>query len=476
MEYGTAIVWLRRDLRLDDNRALECALNNSRIVLCVYIQPSCEEGPMMGAASRWWLHHSLEELRDKLSLRNIKLVLLSGDPESKLSELCALSQAEAVFWNRCYEPTSVSRDTRIKEELRQRGIDVRSFAGDLLIEPWQLFSKSGTPYLVFTPFWKSLVTKLEDELELFPAGVVGNEVGVEPPEYGLELSDLRLLPQPNWAGGLERSWVPGENSAKQMLSKAIAGVVDSYEFNRDIPSINGTSRLSPHLHFGEISVKRVWQQVTQAISGGEVSQERATCFLRQLAWREFACHLLFHFPETVDNPLKKEFAKFPWESDSSYLRAWQTGHTGYPIVDAGMRELWATGWMHNRVRMICGSFLVKHLLQPWQDGAKWFWDTLVDADLANNTLGWQWIAGCGADAAPYFRVFNPVLQSKKFDASGEYIRRWVKELRDLPAKAIHEPWKASSEHRVSDYPGPIVDLDLGRQRALRAYDKIKRAG
>jgi deoxyribodipyrimidine photo-lyase len=368
-----------------------------------------------------------------------------------LERLIAETGAAAVYWNRRYEPVVIARDTAIKSALGGRGIRVETFNAATLFEPHTIRSKSTErPFQVFSAFWK---TCLSQPAPAAPQAAP-KRLGV-PASWpkSLELSELKLEPESNWASGFRSVWNPGEPGASEVLKRFVRSRLNDYPRERDRPDHTGTSRMSPHLHFGEISPRRTWHEINKA-----KSEEPADCYLRELGWREFAYHLLFHFPQTTNRPLRAEFQAFPWRSDSALLKKWQRGKTGYPLVDAGMRELWATGWMHNRVRMVAASFLTKHLRINWEEGAYWFWDTLVDADLANNTLGWQWTAGCGADAAPYFRIFNPVRQRERFDPDSEYIRRWVPELR------LGEP-----------YPAPIVDHDIARREALVAFQRIRKS-
>jgi deoxyribodipyrimidine photo-lyase len=386
--------------------------------------------------------------------------------------------AQTVFWNRRYEPTAVERDAEIKAELRARGVRVECYSGNLLFEPCAIRNTAGKPFQVFTPFWKTCTAFTE------PATPLRAPSHLPTPEQwpiSVPLASLRLEPTIDWVGGIRTTWTPGEAGARRELQRFLNSAVTDYAEQRDRPDATYTSRLSPYLHSGEVSPRHIWYTVRNITAKQPVKQRGTEAFLRQLGWREFAHHLLLHFPHTVDQPLRAEFADFPWRESRTDLRAWQRGHTGYPLVDAGMRELWATGWMHNRVRMVAASFLVKHLLLPWQAGARWFWDTLVDGDLANNTLGWQWVAGCGADAAPYFRIFNPVAQGEKFDANGDYVRRWVPELSRLPAAWIHKPWEAPTsvlrEAGVklgSTYPEPIVKHHSARIRALAALATLKK--
>lgn len=465
------IVWFRQDLRLQDNPALLAAARRGA-VLPVYLLDDAGEGPWaMGAASRWWLHHSLDSLGADLRERGSRLVLGRGGSSALLRSLVGQSGADAVFWNRRYEPAAIARDAAIKAELADAGVEARSFAASVLFEPHTVRNKSGGPFQVFTPFWKHCLALKVDPPERLPAGRLAGPAEW-PPSLGL--AELGLLPSIRWDAGFRNAWQPGEAGALRRLAQFTRGPIERYADERDLPGRDATSSLSPHLHFGEIGPRQVWS----AASGRDPGTHT---FQNELGWREFAHHVLYHFPRTPEAPLRAEYAAFPWRSDPGQLRAWQRGLTGYPIVDAGMRQLWATGWMHNRVRMIVASFLVKHLRLPWREGAAWFWDTLVDADLASNTLGWQWSAGCGADAAPYFRIFNPILQGGKFDAEGGYVRRWVPELARLRAGFIHRPWEASSMdlnaagvRLGSTYPLPIVDHAHARQAALAALQALRK--
>lgn len=476
----TSLVWFRRDLRLAGNPALQAALARGQPIVPVFILDDADAGAWApGAASRWWLHGSLEQLSAALNKMGSRLVLRRGPAQSVLESLTEETRAGAVFWNRCYEPSATRRDARIKAALSRRAV-VQSYNAALLCEPWTLANRQGAPYRVFTPFRRALFAgepgeRPADAPKSIPAPAIF--------PAGDDLASWRLRPEtPDWAGGLRQMWQPGERAASERLSAFLDGPLTAYHEKRDFPAIDGTSRLSPHLHFGEIGPHQVIQAVrTRAVAlTGNPLPQWADTFLAEIAWREFSHHLLFHFPELPTAPLRAEFASFPWEDDPRALSAWQRGRTGYPIVDAGMRQLWTTGWMHNRVRMIVASFLVKDLLQPWRLGADWFWDTLADADLANNAANWQWVAGCGADAAPYFRIFNPALQGAKFDPGGHYVRRWVPELARLPDKLIHTPWAARPIDLADagitpgkTYPLPIVDHAHARIRALSAFGRIQ---
>jgi deoxyribodipyrimidine photo-lyase len=475
-----ALVWFRQDLRLADNPALRHAIDQHERVVPIYVHDTGTGYESPGAASNWWLHHSLQALDAELRKRGSRLILRSGDPMQVLSALIEETGAQAIYWNRCYEPAAVRRDTAIKSALAQAGVDVSSHNASLLFEPWALNTADGGPYRIFSPFWRACLNRgLDHSLCAKPREVTGP---VRWPSSH-KLRGLELLPELDWDANFYAHWTPGERGANERLRAFLKEGLGCYPKGRDHPSRACTSKLSPHLHFGEIGPRQVVKLVQDFVQvhARAPTVKAAETFLREIGWREFAYHLLFHFPHTTDRPLNERFADFTWRHDYGRdLDAWRRGHTGIPIVDAGMRELWSIGWMHNRVRMLVGSLLVKNLLIPWQEGERWFWDTLVDADLASNTLGWQWVAGCGADAAPYFRVFNPVLQGEKFDAQGEYVRRWLPELRGLPDKFLHKPWQAPqdilSKAGVAlgeTYPRPIVDLKASRERALEAFGRVR---
>jgi deoxyribodipyrimidine photo-lyase len=475
----TTLVWFRQDLRLTDNPALTAACARGAIVPIYIFDETAEADWNLGGAQRWWLHQSLQALDKQLRQCDARLVIRQGDSLAILQELLQSSGADAVYWNRRYEPTIITRDSLIKETLKTNGFNAESFNGSLLNEPWIIKNQSGKPFQVFTPYWRHCL-KLPDPEK--PAAIPKKIQMVEGKIGSESLNSLQLLPRINWYSSIATTWQPGEIGAESNLKGFLRGDVWHYTEQRNLPAIEGTSQLSPHLHFGEISPRQIWHALKKAAEKSGVSEQqwRTAQFLTEVYWREFAYHLLFHFKFTPMEPLRGNFVHFPWIRQPQHLRAWQRGKTGIPLVDAGMRQLWTTGWMHNRVRMVVGSFLVKNLLLPWQEGARWFWDTLVDADLASNTLGWQWCAGCGADAAPYFRIFNPVSQGEKFDPDGQYISQWVPELAQVPPKYIHAPWLAPAEILTSagvrlgqHYPQPIVDLKESRQRALDAYQKIR---
>jgi deoxyribodipyrimidine photo-lyase len=446
------LVWFRQDLRLSDNPALAAAIERKSPVIPVYVWAPEEEGTWPpGAASKWWLDRSLADLRAALQLRGSRLIIRRGPTEKALCSLATETGATAVLWNRRYEPAAVARDSNVKSKLLARGLLAESFNGSLLFEPWTIRNQAGKPFRVFTAFWRACLAKP------VPPRSADAPKHLPVPEiwpHSLDLDGLGLQPAVDWAAGFREVWQPGASGARHKLKRFLDDAIAGYLVNRDRPGVAGTSRLSPHLHFGEISPGQVWRAVSERMEGRSAACE---VYLRQLVWREFAYHLLYHHPESCTQPLRPEFGGFPWRYDPGFFKAWKRGRTGYPLVDAGLRELWHTGWMHNRVRMVVASFLVKHLLIGWQEGAAWFWDTLVDADLANNTLGWQWVAGCGADAAPYFRIFNPAIQAAKFDPQEDYIRRWVPELRS-----------------GAGYPSPVVDHGEARDRALAALTSIKR--
>ncbi|MGB5338227.1 MAG: deoxyribodipyrimidine photo-lyase [Gammaproteobacteria bacterium] len=476
------LLWFRRDLRLADNPALRALLDHGHRPIPVYIHDEPDPEWAQGAASAWWLHHSLVALEKALRQCGSDLIVLAGDTQQQLLKLVETTGAQGIYWNRCYEPAFIKRDGVLKKTLRQQGLDTHSFNGALLREPWDNLKKDATPYRVFTPFWKKLhaigpAREPVPRPEKLPAIPAGKSTG------SVTIDSLKLLPGIHWDKAFYDHWQPGEDGARKALEEFCDTGLHDYATARDVPAMSGTSRLSPHLHFGEISPVQIWNIMLHAAamdaSPGTMAATEA--YLREIAWREFSHQLLYHFPHTPLKPLDTRFEYFPWRTDyRDMLQCWQTGQTGIPIVDAGMRELWATGYMHNRVRMIVASFLIKNLLIPWQEGARWFWDTLVDADLANNTMGWQWTAGSGADAAPYFRIFNPVLQGEKFDKSGRYVRHWIPELEKLADKYIHKPWAADPALLADagvilgvDYPQPLVDLPTSRKQALAAWDFVK---
>lgn len=464
------IVWFRQDLRLEDQPAWNAAVERGGAIIPLFVWAPQEEGDWApGGASRWWLHGSLSSLQSELEAKKFNLILRENSYLAALLDLIKQTEADTVFWNRRYEPHAVKGDAQIQAELQRLGIKVQIFNGSLLFHPWEIFTKQRKPYQVFAPFWKCCGRLGEPEKPLRET-----RKGISFPGHldSVELKHFQLLPTVPWDEKIKKIWQPGAWAAKRQLKMALQDVIGHYTETRDYPALKGTSQLSPYLHHGDISPRMIWHAVRQYLG----DPQEAEAFLRQLGWREFAYYLLYHFPRTPREALRPGFHSFPWQVQATALHAWQKGNTGYPIVDAGMRQLWQTGWMHNRVRMIVGSFLVKDLLIDWQAGAHWFWDTLLDSDLANNTLGWQWVAGCGADAAPYFRVFNPTTQGEKFDQKGDYIRRWIPEISALPNAWIHHPWDAPQEILQNagvvlgkTYPEPIVNHAEARKKALKAY-------
>ncbi|RUR19209.1 deoxyribodipyrimidine photo-lyase [Legionella sp. km535] len=468
---STALVWFRQDLRLNDNPAFFEAITQHNQVIPIYILD--EKNSILGEAQAWWLHHSLQALSNSLTTQfGLKLILRKGNPLDILSDLQGHTGFNAIYWNRCYEPTSIERDKKIKAAFQETGLDVFSFNGSLLNEPWTIKNKNGDFFKVFTPYWKTcrqgLISKPAPLITYKPKAV---DVASD------DLQDWSLLPHLNWASQFPDFWTPGEDGALLRLKEFISHHLNGYKTNRDFPEKQATSSLSPHLHFGEISPWTILRAVENAKINPHCDLAGAEHFLSELGWREFSYYLLYHVPTLPYKNFKSEFDAFPWHNDESLLKRWQQGTTGYPIVDAGMRELWATGYMHNRVRMIVASFLTKGLFIDWRLGADWFLDTLVDADLANNSASWQWVAGCGADAAPYFRIFNPVLQSQKFDPNGVYIRRWVPELASLNNDIIHAPWESAHAallYRKINYPKPIINHSEARAKALEYYSQLKK--
>ncbi len=476
------LVWFRQDLRIGDNPAIASALAQARAgghpVIGFYcLDETNADSRALGGANRWWLHHSLARLRDALAAYNIPLILRRGRADAQVSTLITETGARHLFWNRQYEAAAIARDTALKAALTAQGVSVESSNALLLVEPWEVKTGQGGPFQVFTPFWRA-ARPLAAARPPLPVPAPGRLP--DPPVLASDpLESWDLLPTaPDWAGGMRDQWTPGAAGALARLDDFLAARLTAYADTRDRPDVSGTSALSPHLRFGEISPRQIWAALDQACAG-DLAARGPENFSRELGWREFSYHLLFHQPQISHRPLRSQFENFPWQPDAEALRAWQRGQTGYPIIDAGMRQLWHTGWMHNRVRMLVGSFLVKHLLQPWQAGEEWFWDTLVDADPASNPASWQWVAGCGADAAPYFRIFNPVLQGEKFDPDGDYVRRWVPELRELPSAFIHKPreapllvLRAAGVSLGQTYPRPLIELSFGRDRALDALKSL----
>jgi deoxyribodipyrimidine photo-lyase len=461
-----AVVWFRDDLRVSDNPALRAAVDSGRPVLPVYVLDDSGGGSRaLGAASRWWLHHSLEALDASLRKRGSRLVLRHGDPAGEIAAVLQETGAGLLAMNRRYAHGEQEEDDRVRRAAEQAGIEVSAHTASLLHEPGEILNGSGDRFTVFTPFFKALTRAGEPREPVAAPNAIDGWAGTVHSE---ELGALQLLPtRPDWSGGMAETWPPGEKGAHRRVDEFVHERLAHYPAQRDQPAAEVSSRLSPHLKFGEVSPYQLWHRVQASSEPADTRMK----FLTELGWREFDYDLLDTHPHLDTENVHRQFDAFPWaEVDEEVLHAWQRGRTGIPLVDAGMRQLWTTGWMHNRVRMIVASFLVKNLRYDWRIGEQWFWDTLVDADPANNTAQWQWVAGSGADAAPYFRVFNPVLQSQKFDAKGEYIAQWVPELRDLDAKGRHEPWNVDAD---LDYPAPIVDLKQSRQAALDAYQRMR---
>lgn len=466
MSSSPSLVWFRYDLRVADNPALFTAAQSGGPLVCIYIIDEAAERAM-GAASKWWLHHSLLSLGEDLAQCGATLHILRGDPKSLIPELVKTCGASSVHWNRRYDAYGIETDTQIKAALNGEGVDVQSYKGNLLREPWEVKTGSGQYYKVFTPYWKACL-KMDPPAPALPAPKdctdYDSAIG------GLDIADLNLLPiKPNWASGFDDMWSPGSDGAREKLTRFLKTACNHYAEQRNIPSVYGTSRLSPHLAFGEISPRQIWH-MTKASGKDDYT------YLSEIGWREFSYMLLYYNPKLARENFKPAFDNFEWDENDQALTAWQKGKTGYPFVDAGMRELWETGWQHNRVRMVTASFLIKHILQDWRAGERWFWDALVDADPASNAASWQWVAGSGADASPYFRIFNPFTQGEKFDPEGDYVRRWVPELSKLPKKYIHRPWEApphilkqAGVTLGGNYPRPIVDHKPARERALSAY-------
>lgn len=471
------IVWFRDDLRLTDHPALHAAAKTGQPVVCLYVFDE-SVGRAPGGAARWWLAQSLRALGAGIAARGGSLVLRRGPAAKVIPEVVSESGARAVYWNAIAQAPHQALESQLAATLSKLGIDSQSFPGDLLVPPSAIRNKEGRGLRVFTPFWRRVLS-LGDPPKPLPAP---KQLRPAPGIASDRLESWELDPsRPDWAGGLRESWTPGEASARARLRTFLEQGARDYVADRDRPDRDGTSRLSPHLRFGELSPRQVWHAARFAAAEDPTLVPGVEKFLSELGWREFCRHLLHDHPDLASANLQTNFDGFPWAPDGKALSAWQRGRTGYPIVDAGLRELWHTGVMHNRVRMVVASFLVKHLLIDWHEGEAWFWDTLVDADAGSNPANWQWVAGCGADAAPYFRVFNPQLQGEKFDPDGAYVRRWVPELKDMPAKLIHRPWQATPIELASagitigkTYPPPIVDHARGRERALAAYAKIRK--
>jgi deoxyribodipyrimidine photo-lyase len=470
MRQSVILHWFRQDLRLSDNPALFKAAKHGQVLPIYILDDESADAYAMGAASRWWLHHSLTALN--VSLQG-KLSVYRGQAKEVLSHLLTAYNVTAIYWNRCYEPWRMQRDSEIKALFRTQGIEVHSDNGSLLWEPWNVLKADATPYKVFTPFYRNGC--LQAEPPRLPLSIPENLSLLQDTSHSMTIDSLGLLPKLSWDKKLASHWDIGERAAQARLEQFLEQGLNHYKEGRNFPAKPYVSRLSPHVHFGEISPNQAWYAAKSFGDNNHIDH-----FCSELGWREFSYSQLYYFPDLPHKNLQSKFDAFPWKQDAQRLSAWQHGQTGIPMVDAGMRELWQTGVMHNRVRMIVGSFLVKNLLLDWRHGERWFWDCLVDADLASNSASWQWIAGCGADAAPYFRIFNPVTQGQKFDADGEYVRRFLPELNNLPLRYLFSPWEAPAEilknsgiQLGKDYPNPMVDLKLSRQDALTAFASLK---
>lgn len=475
------IVWFRNDLRLSDHPALAAAVATQRPIVCLFVHDEDSAGMRpLGRASRWWLAQSLRALDGETRRRGGRLALRRGAAAAIVPAVAAQIGANSVFWNSRYDQPGIAVDRGVQDRLAAAGVTAQAYQANLLFEPDRLRTRAGTPFSVFTPFWRQ-ARMLPAPRAPLPAP---RKIIAGPSCPSENLDDWHFEPrEPDWAGGLREAWTPGEAGARARAATFFDEILPGYAARRDRPDHDATSRLSPHLRFGEISPFQLWHAALAAgedARGQQASTNDIEKYLSELGWREFSYHLLHHFPALAQRNVQPRFDGFAWLRESPDLAAWQRGRTGYPLVDAGMRQLWATGWMHNRVRMVAASFLVKHLLVDWRAGEAWFWDTLVDADPAANPASWQWVAGSGADAAPYFRVFNPMLQAEKFDPRGNYIRAWIPELTALSDAAVHAPWKAPADALARagvttgrTYPAPIVDHAVARARALAAYSRLR---
>ncbi len=450
---NSVILWFRRDLRLRDNAALEWARAEGKSIVALYIDTAAEEGQWSaGAASRWWLHHSLRTLAAELQGQNIPLHLFQGRAAQVLQQVMGETGITTVLCNVLHEPHLALRDQQLARQLEAAGGELKSFDEDNLLHPEALLNQQGTPYKVFTPFWKRLRTTLAELPQRWPGDASTRFPKAAPlhPAKALTLDTLGLCDDHPWQQKLHAHWQPGEASAWQRVDDFLEAIIADYPKGRDLPAIDGTSRLSPHLHFGEITARQLLRELLPLLDGPAALATGVEEWLRQLGWREFARYILWHFPHTAEQPMDQRFGNHFWQMDEALFDSWKRGHTGEPIIDAGMQQLWQSGWMHNRVRMLVASYLTKNLCLPWQEGARWFWETLVDADLANNAMGWQWVAGCGVDASPYFRIFNPRTQAERFDPQGRYAGQWLE--KETPAE-------------------PLVDLKRSREQALEHYNR-----
>lgn len=464
----TTIFWFRQDLRLSDNPGLLAAASHGAVMPIYILDDEAAATFKMGEASRLWLHHSLKKLNESL---NDKLNVYQGNSEDIILNIIKNNKVDAVYWNRCYEPWRIKEDTSLQKLLQSKNIECKTFNASLLWEPWEVVKSDHTAYKVFTPFYcQALKTPSPRNSLPLPKKLVL----LEDKNNTSKIEDFKLLPNNPWYTSIEKQWKIGEKAAQKKLVDFLDHGLLNYTENRDYPDKSNFSKLSPHLHFGEISPHQIWHTTQKKAIG--ISKKEGDHFLRALIWREFSYSMLYHFPDLPNKNFKSKFNHFPWQHDDLLLKAWQQGQTGYPLVDAGMRELWQTGTMHNRVRMIVASFLVKNLLINWRHGEAWFWDCLLDADLASNSFNWQWVAGSGADASPYFRIFNPTTQGEKFDKEGHYTRRFVPEISQLPNRFLFKPWEAPDAVLNTagitlgeTYPQPIVNLQNSRNRALDAY-------
>ncbi len=470
MKEEISIHWFRQDLRLNDNTSLNYLSKNNHKIVCVFIYDEVNCDKKFGAAGKVWLHKSLDYLNQKLGNR---LVLLRGNPVEIFNTMLDNYNIKEICWNRCYEPWRIERDSKLKENLKKK-VKIKTFNASLLWEPWKILKNDGSPYKIFTPFYKRGCLNHDPPRKPFSEQISFYDHSLK----SLDLNQLGLLNNRLWEVNLIKNWNVGESFAYELMKSFFLDGIHEYSEGRNYPNKNNVSRLSPYLHWGQISVNTLWYEIEN--EKWEVDKKNIEIFKSELGWREFFYNLMYHFPEIQSKNLQKKFDKFPWQSNPEYLDLWKKGLTGYPIVDAGMRELWKTGYMHNRVRMITGSFLVKNLLLHWHNGEKWFWNCLFDADYASNSASWQWVAGTGTDSAPYFRIFNPITQGKKFDPTGNYIRRFVPELRKIPTKYLFEPWLCPQNISKDvgfkigiDYPKPVVDIKESREKALEAFSSLK---
>lgn len=470
------LFWFNQDLRLSDNPGLcEAAQNSQLMVIYILDERGTSEFSKMGTCSRWWLHHSLCKLNESLEG---KLNVYQGDTQEIILKLLTTYHFDGIYWNRCYEPERIKKEAALEKALKKEGIAYKSFNASLLWEPTEVLKSDGTPYKIFTPFYRNGC--LKGQVPRKPIPGPKQFALIKDTRNSLKIADLALLSVIKGDSLLASQWKMGEEAARKKLSEFLENGLPGYQEGRNFPAKLHVSRLSPHLHFGEISPRQIWKAVQEKRTYESIPEKDVECFLSEIAWREFSYYLLYHFPDFPQENFQKKFNHFPWQTNSKYLAAWQQGQTGYPFVDAGLRELAQTGYMHNRLRMVVGSFLIKNLLLDWRQGEAWFWEHLVDADLANNSVSWQWVAGSGADPAPYFRIFNPITQGEKYDPDGVYTRKFVPELSHLPSRYLFKPWKAPEPVLKAagvtlgkTYPQPIVDLNNSRQKALLAFSKLK---